>query len=473
MYNLASRFLRQVSLFLVIITFGVLSEVGVSWGGESAWVPLRSNDIFVIPEFLVDMAARMEMIDRAKKTIDIATFELEYSKKVSLPLLSKLREAANRGVKVRVLTTFIGAVARDKLGRVKSYLLYPPTKEPIQFAQFDGSRDGWLIEDSVHEKLLIIDKNIFLTSGRGQAEEHLRWLDTSFAVQGQLVPPTVRFFEDLWRSVTLEVRIDSTESAPFIFGFPKHQWPREFVFSVQENQRWLAYREWVGQLETSDKDPENNQIIGRARVLHFDMIEQFRNRLSRLGSSPIDRIKFYHDPVLRALAWKVRKASSIRLSTLSLILHPVLKSALNEASQNQAKMSFIINGPNATVSLDPVNLPFRSELPELQKLVHLPEFNLFGFEPPRDGSLTYNHRKLAIIDETVFFGSHNFHVQSSTTNDEMSFEIESPAFAAKMSDLFDADRVKYTRILTPDEIDERNSGPDFFRRIFAPLQGLF
>jgi phosphatidylserine/phosphatidylglycerophosphate/cardiolipin synthase-like enzyme len=60
--------------------------------------------------------------------------------------------------------------------------------------------------------------------------------------------------------------------------------------------------------------------------------------------------------------------------------------------------------------------------------------------PIREGRpWIYMHRKLAVIDDAVYFGSHNLNLPSTVAMDELSFEIESPKLAEVVRRLFDED----------------------------------
>jgi phosphatidylserine/phosphatidylglycerophosphate/cardiolipin synthase-like enzyme len=64
---------------------------------------------------------------------------------------------------------------------------------------------------------------------------------------------------------------------------------------------------------------------------------------------------------------------------------------------------------------------------------------VFAFQIGPARPWEFLHRKLAVLDDAVIVGSHNYNVPSSAFFDEASLEVEDPALAAELARIYDAD----------------------------------
>ena len=62
-------------------------------------------------------------------------------------------------------------------------------------------KTGWGYLDGIHEKLLLVDSSLGMTTGRGHADQYLQWMDTAFFYKGGLVSQSREAFQALWNTV--------------------------------------------------------------------------------------------------------------------------------------------------------------------------------------------------------------------------------------------------------------------------------
>src|SRR5688500_16620242 len=91
--------LRGVGLALVLAAVAP----SAAQAGAYPWAPL-GDDIRFIGDARVEAQLRLYMIRQARESVDVVIYEQGDDEAVGLPVLSALREAANRGVKVRIIT---------------------------------------------------------------------------------------------------------------------------------------------------------------------------------------------------------------------------------------------------------------------------------------------------------------------------------------------------------------------------------
>jgi len=99
----------------------------------SPWMPFdRQADWRQIDGMSADIALRIEMIRKAERSVDLIVYDQRCDYEFVLPVLSALRDAANRGVKVRFITSWGGQILFDHCGvsSTHRYLVDTPTATP-------------------------------------------------------------------------------------------------------------------------------------------------------------------------------------------------------------------------------------------------------------------------------------------------------------------------------------------------------
>ncbi len=442
-------------------------------------IPIASDDVRVVASPKLDFELRIKLIEQARASIDIVNYDQRTDETIALPLLSALRDAANRGVKVRYIVSALSQIFYDYHNNAARYLIDPPTRRPIEYLIFGGPKAeeyGWNIFDGVHDKLFIVDNRLALTTGRGYAEGYLHWLDTSFAYKGGLAYQTVQAFNDLWH-------ILRTMKAPYAGTLMTHQNPRataQHYAATPATKLDPAEGKLLEDLLRWYEQP-GRDAAAKGRVLHYDFIHQLRQKAvnpSEWGTR--ERLERLEDPVLNSLVEKMATATDIRLDILVLILHPRLKAALLAAHQRPGVSIRILTNTAAPdlhdwsrKHLEPGGPLWSMELPDLDDLLQA-GIAVHQFQINKDLPWVYAHRKLAILDDTVIFGSHNFNVPSTVANDEVSLEIENKELAAELRTLFDADFATNAELLDREFVhrERAKAGHSIMRFFTLPFLGV-
>jgi phosphatidylserine/phosphatidylglycerophosphate/cardiolipin synthase-like enzyme len=156
--------------------------------------------------------SRLAMIDAAQKTLDLQYYAIHYDSSTE-GLLEHIRQAARRGVRVRILLDDFNAAGRN--AEVLRLDLEPGI-EVRMFNPVTGSRrsqagrmlgslfDFQRIQQRMHNKVFIADNALAVTGGRNLGDEYFgqghnsNFLDLDVLVAGRLVPELSRSFDHYW-----------------------------------------------------------------------------------------------------------------------------------------------------------------------------------------------------------------------------------------------------------------------------------
>jgi phosphatidylserine/phosphatidylglycerophosphate/cardiolipin synthase-like enzyme len=211
------------------------------------------------------MAARINLVRAARRSIDVQTFIWDQDDAGQL-MLDELVQAARRGVRVRILAdqlfSFDDPDLLDRLARVSPNLqvrLYNPTyqkahTQPLEFAA--GVLCCFIqFNQRMHNKLLLVDDSIGITGGRNYQDRYFNWddafdyVDRDVMVGGPAATQMAASFEMFWRhkrSLPLthlrdvNRRILSDRAVPS-WPSPHYRWPSRVarVQQAAEDPAWL------------------------------------------------------------------------------------------------------------------------------------------------------------------------------------------------------------------------------------------
>jgi len=181
-------------------------DPGASRDGLSSIRPL------IEASFALD--ARFELMRRAEASLDVQTYQLGNDKTGRL-LLRELRNAARRGVRVRLLLDDFYTAGMDRL---LLGLAAEPNAEVRLFNPFVNARDHsatrWIeffgdfrrLNHRMHNKLFVADGAMAIAGGRNLADEYFlrsegaNFIDFELIMAGTVVPEAARIFDTYWNS---------------------------------------------------------------------------------------------------------------------------------------------------------------------------------------------------------------------------------------------------------------------------------
>ena len=397
-----------------------------------------------MPLGLFSLDARVLLAERAHDTLDVQYYQIHNDNTGRLLLLS-LRNAALRGVRVRLLVDDLYTTGGDVLFRglaayehVEVRLFNPfccgRTGFVSKFAAsiFDYSR----VNRRMHNKLFIADGVMAVAGGRNIADEYFmrsseeNFVDMDAFIVGALVPQLATIFDEYWNSAQVypvQSIIDPTGDA-------------------------VVYRRSFDQIVDDDTQMTSLDLLP-IDVLGYGAIREDLDA-GRLGLIWGKAVAFADPP------WKISESSGVRSRSVSvsidvldrimradmevvisspyLIPGPVGVQAFADLGARKVKVTILTNSLAATDEplVHTGYARYREDM--LRAGVDLYELSpiltqrnkRLGFLGPSLGRL---HAKTVVIDRSiVFIGSMNLDPRSSSRNTELGMIIESPQLAKEV-----------------------------------------
>lgn len=157
------------------------------------------------------LAARLAMIDKAEKSLDLQYYI--YNADVTGGLVAeRLLNAADRGVRVRLLLDDIGGGMRDFAVATLNHhpnirvKMFNPVRLRGGFLKYLGKVGEFgRINHRMHNKLMLVDSQMFITGGRNIGDEYFSLSATDFQDidiigMGEVSQHVVRSFDDYWNA---------------------------------------------------------------------------------------------------------------------------------------------------------------------------------------------------------------------------------------------------------------------------------
>jgi putative cardiolipin synthase len=406
----------------------------------------------LLPMPAYSMHARLELARRAQRSIDIQYY-LVQNDETGRYLLRTLRDAAERGVRVRVLVddlytagadTLLASLAAHPNVEVRIFNPFPAGRERLLTRLGASLLDFDRIHRRMHNKLFVADNAMAVVGGRNIANEYFmrnagsNFIDIDTLVTGAVVPRLSSLFDMYWNSTF----VYPIESLAQVEGTPA-QLRQRFEEMTWDAAIWAPQtpveRDLLGyQALAEDLDAGELSLIWARAEAYADMPHK------ALGP-PEERPRVAADApegVLFNVRRYVRAAEREALVTTPyLIPGRGGMESVRQLRERGVRFTMVTNSLAATdESL--VHLGYRRYRPELVRLgVELYELSpkrvektqRFGIFGSASGRL---HGKSAVVDgKVVFIGSLNFDPRSDLHNTELGLFIHSPQIAAQLISL--------------------------------------
>jgi putative cardiolipin synthase len=412
-----------------------------------------------IGSFAID--TRLALAQRAQRSLDLQYYHLE-NDETGRYLLRALRDAALRGVRVRLLVDDLYTATLDPL---LLGLAAHPNVEVRLFNPFPAGREGFSsrfiasladfrrVNHRMHNKLFIADGAMAVAGGRNIANEYFmrnqsaNFVDLDAFITGALVPRLAELFDLYWNSEAV--------------------YPLQAIVKPYAPEAAMRdeFDQLTGPVSTPPPEPPPaNDVLGYGPIsgelddgrlgLVWALAEAYADPPSKIRGLPAN-----DDPVVAALEDSIavrynvlelmrRARSQIVMTTPYLIPGESGIAMMREARERGVKLRVLTNSLAATD--EPlVHIGYKRYRTQMLRLgVELYELsptrvkrNLrLGVFGSTHGRL---HAKTAVIDqETVFIGSMNFDPRSEKHNTEMAVIARSPALAREVLRLMDLDKLQ-------------------------------
>ena len=400
--------------------------------------------------------ARLQLARRAEVSLDLQYYHIENDNS-GRTLLRALRDAAERGVRVRLLIDDLYTGGADELFlafaahrnvQVRLFNPFLAARGSGQAARFLASIGDWgRVNHRMHNKLFIADGAAAVIGGRNIADEYfLRNADDNFIdldafVVGQVVEPLAALFDRYWN-------LGPT--------YPVQAVARTGLSAAEQRD---YFDRLTGPRHTAPPPPlPNNDILGYGPVrddLEFGRLGLIWGEAYAFADYPDKPFEGETDGELleTSVTYNVFEAirsarSEVLASSPYFVPGPRGMALLKSLRDRDVKVSVLTNSLGATD--EPVvhlgysryrvaMLGMGIELYELSNSRVKRNARMFHFGE----SLGRLHAKLVVIDRRLsFIGSMNLDPRSASINTELGTVIDSPQLARELKRVIDLDRLQ-------------------------------
>src|SRR5437867_1506217 len=403
---------------------------------------------------------RIALAQRAQASLDVQYY-LVQDDQTGRYLLRALRDAAMRGVRVRLLMDDLYTSGEDPLLLA---LAAHPNVEIRLFNPFVVARGLGIpgryamalnefgrLNHRMHNKLFIADGAMAVAGGRNIADEYFmrhaqeNFVDLDTFITGALVPQLQTLFDQYWNSPFVYPLYAITRSAA-----PREELQQQFEAmtgpeSTPEPQAPPANDVLGYGPIAEDLDAAQLGLIWGTAIAYADPPDRVTGMSKSYGLVPLEDV----DSVRYNVLEQMRSAKSeVVMTTPYLIPGEKGLLVMQVATLRGVKFKVLTNSLAATD--EPlVHIGYTRDRIEMLKLgVEVYELSptrvtrnwKLGMFGTSHGRL---HAKTAVIDrKTIFIGSMNFDPRSEKHNTEMGIIIQSPQLAKEVLRLMDLDKLQ-------------------------------
>ena len=391
---------------------------------------------------------RLALIDSARHSIDVQYY-LWYGDDAGRILARRLLDAANRGVRVRMLVddlntlfTDAGSIAmRDKIAalmdahpNLELRLFNPWTNREIAGRISEGMGEFKRVNQRMHNKVMIVDNRATIIGGRNIGDEYMglhdefNFHDLDVLGIGPVARQASIKFDAYWNSdwvmpvsaLNIEVSADEQEEA--LAGLiQQNNAAASLAYFEKDPQTWSA--ELVGLHDTLHTG--TSQVISdmpTEGAIEHVMLEQIHAMID-VAQSELLIVNAYIIPTERSIAklqMLKKRGVEVKILTNSLASHDV--PAVN-SHYKQWRKPILESGAKLFEARHDA---------EIQAVVS-------DTKPTRAKFMGLHSKAMVVDHERVFIGSMNYDPRSSMINTEMGVFIESRALAEELAQLIERD----------------------------------
>ena len=388
------------------------------------------------------LAARLAMIDRAQRSLDLQYYI--YRGDVTGALIAeRLLAAADRGVRIRILLDDIGSGLRDfdvaalnHHPNIAIRLFNPVTLRGRISRYLSKVGEFGRINHRMHNKLMIVDSQLFITGGRNIGDEYFSlsnrdFQDLDIIGMGHISTDVVRGFDDYW---------NAHESVPV-----------DAILGRTDYKARQRLRKQLEEHRNRHRGSEYLQAVARspfAHALHDERIDWHWGEAEWLSDPPTKANPGHEtnqEPVLARKLMRHVRGSQQELLLMSAYFIPGSRGEvfLTDIAQHGVDVRILTNSLATTDVLAVHSGYARYRQPLLEGGVRLWELRrLAGAQERRASALLGEsvaslHAKAFVFDrEKVFVGSVNLDPRSIVLNTEAGVLVRQPELAASLVNLF-------------------------------------
>ena len=398
----------------------------------------------LMPLGVYALDARLQLINRAVQSIDVQYYVLDNDATGRL-LLSRLADAASRGVRVRLLVDDLYTTHSDSMLRALAEL---PNVQVRLFNPFCCARSSGLagrfaaslldvrrLNHRMHNKLLVADGAMAIAGGRNIADDYFQrgaaynFVDLDALIVGPVVTELATSFDQYWNSpVVLPIQaVSPSPDAPDIL--------RGRFDALTADARSAPALD-LPEVDALGYGPVSDELDAGRLGLVWGRAMALADPPDKLAR---DADKAYADSLAYQVLMKIWTAErDVTITSPYLIPGPLGIAAFEALGQRHVKVTVLTNSLAATD--EPlVHTGYSRYRPRLidagvalyelspSRTQRNKRLGLFG------SSVGRLHAKTAVVDgDKTFFGSMNLDPRSRTQNTELGVFVESEALAKEM-----------------------------------------
>ncbi len=426
------------------------------------------HEVILLDEGQDALLARVHLIRAARTSIDLQTFHFD-DDDAGRVVLDALRDAARRGVRVRLMLDPLNSLPHPELqAQLASFhgnlevRLYNPVffKAKVNPLEFAGGivfhfRD---LNSRMHNKLMVVDAKVAIIGGRNIEDEYFDWdpvydyRDRDLFVAGPVVADMVRNFEGFWsdRRSLPSTALDDVADLLIRYKGPPPGQPGPRSARVQAMARAAAdgasvaarlapYRFSVGKVDFFGDLPIKHADGPQARTEASDALLQTLSGSQQelLIQTPYLVMSRPARRMFRALYKRTRRPVLVSTNSLAATdAFPVYAMSHKYKRMYLRELGFQIHEYKPFPANMPIDL--RAVPGVAEKLGDgdfAPRRRGAGPVPlKRAGVRIGLHCKSMVVDERIgIVGSHNFDPRSTDYNTESLVMVHDPAFARALA----------------------------------------
>ncbi|MGZ3809825.1 MAG: phospholipase D-like domain-containing protein [Bacteriovorax sp.] len=405
----------KLNTFLLLSSFMGFALSGP--GHAKVYDYTDGNRLTLLQDARDAVAFKMDLVRKAKHHIHIMTYYWD-NNGYPLELMQELKKAHDRGVDVRIITTYLPSLAMDLFGKAKKVLnTGNKSKESSAVLAFMrlGLGNNQPITTNIHEKIFLVDGEVAILGGRNISDNDYRAKDLEVKLEGAVVNQVQQHFQKMF-SFMVERKIEDK----------CNQGKKYYTCASEYNA--LKFEE--GDRAFFPDQPQFEEG-SRARILTNELLFQ-EDRFKRSGEDIFNIKDDIIDTVIQTPFTKMRTYNYFIIPT------DRYKKYL-ESNLAQGKSIEIMTNSKATAAAIS-DKGYLLGLPEMKNLVtrglklHL--WNA-GVKHGED-ELLYLHEKVMLFDDDHgIIGSHNFGKGSTSVSSEISVEFFSKPVVQTLVDVYE------------------------------------
>lgn len=359
---------------------------------------------------------KLDLVRKAKSHIHIMTYYWD-KKGYPMELITELKKAHDRGVDVRIMTTYIPSLTMDFFGKSKK-ALYAGEKNSDSGAALaylklvPGNNES--LTNNIHEKIFLVDGEVAILGGRNISDNDFRAKDLEIKLEGPVVNEVQEHFQKMF-SFLLEFKkkssCDETKKDGCVAALDK------LNFALQDKKFF--------------PDQPHFENGARARILTNETLFQ-QNLHNYVGNARFNIKDDIIDTVIKTDFTTLRGYNYFIIPTIR------YKNYLENNLAEGKKIEIITNSKTTAAAISDKGYLFG--LPEMKNLVGqgLQLHQWLGGVKVGVDELFYLHEKVMLFDDDhAMIGSHNYGMGSTSVSSEIVVEFYSKPIVQTLINVFE------------------------------------